>query len=94
MSCSSCMNSIVMPGISAANVARCSSMISSALRLRAEAGFSFTTMSPRFCSVAKRPSSAPVRRANPATSGVAATTASIRCTIRSVSGSDVPSGVQ
>jgi len=54
-------------------------------------GLSFTTMSPRFCSVAKRPSSAPVRRAKPATSGVAATTSSIRCTIRSVSGSDVPS---
>ena len=94
MSCSSCTNSMVMPGICAAKVARCSSMIASALRLRADCGLSFTTMSPRFCSVAKRPSSAPVRLANPATSGVALTTSSMRWTIRSVSASDVPSGVQ
>ena len=69
-------------------------MICSAFRFRADCGLSFTTMSPRFCSVAKRPSSAPVRRAKPATSGVAATTSSTRCTMRSVSASDVPSGVQ
>ena len=94
MSCSSCTNSIVIPGICAAKVARCSSITSSARRLRAPGGLSFTTMSPRFCSVAKRPSSAPVRRAKPATSGVAATTSSIRWTMRSVSASEVPSGVQ
>ena len=51
-------------------------------------------MSPVFCGVANMPSSAPVRRAKLATSGVSFSTSSTRFSIRSVSGSDVPSGVQ
>ena len=94
MSCRSWTNSIVMPGISFSKTPRCSSITSSAVRVLSPRGLSFTTMSPRFCSVAKRPSSAPVRRAKPATSGVPAITVSTRFTIRSVSASDVPSGVQ
>ena len=57
-------------------------------------GLSRTTMSPRFCSVAKSPSSAPVRRDVPATSGVGARIRSTMCTCRSVSASAVPPGVE
>ena len=49
MSCSSMTNSIVMPGICFSKTARCSSMTSSAVRFRADRGFSRTTMSPVFC---------------------------------------------
>ena len=83
-----------MPGSSSSKAPRSSSMTSSELRARWDRGFSRTTMSPVFCAVANRPSSAPVRRAKPATSGVALRTFSMRPTIRSVSGSDVPAGVQ
>ena len=49
MSCSSMTNSIVMPGISFAKIARCASTTSSAARARSERGLSRTTISPVFC---------------------------------------------
>ena len=49
-------------------------------------------MSPVFCSVAKSPSSAPVRRDVPVISGVDARIFSTMCSCRSVSASAVPPG--
>ena len=68
-------------------------MTSPAERERAPRGLRRTSTSPRFCGVAKRPISAPVRRENAATSGVAAITVSTRRSSRSVSASAVPGGV-
>ena len=73
---------------------RTSSITSWLERLRSFCGVRRATMSPVFCSVANSPSSAPVRREIPATSGVASRMRSAMCTCRSVSTSAVPPGVK
>ena len=65
-----CTNSMRSRGTAASIFARTSSMTSAVERSRWLSGLRRTTMSPRFCSVANRPSSAPVRRDVPVISGV------------------------
>ena len=63
-------------------------------RFRCDLGFSFTRISPLFCSVAKSPSSAPVRLEDADFSGSSLTFASICLTSASVSLNEVPAGVR
>ena len=75
-------------------LARTSSITSKLDRFRSLRGFSRTTMSPLFCSVAKSPSSAPSLRDVPATSGSRASIRSATVSWRFDSASDVPPGVK
>ena len=88
-----CTNSMRSRGTAASTLPRISSMTSNdvrvavALRLSAERRYRRV-----FCSVANRPSSAPVRRDVPVISGVEARMFSRMCSWRSVSARAVPPG--
>ena len=87
ISCKTCTNSTSIPGSSRAMRERNSETTSSVPRLRSD--FNFTAMSPRFTSVtAARPSSSPVRREAPCTSGISRIIVSMCPTTRLVSASE------
>ena len=88
------MNSMCRRGTAVPISSRTWSMTAKTSRERRLRGVSRTTMSPEFCAVAKNPSSAPVRRAVPVTSGVAARMLSAMPTSRLVSARAVPPGVK
>src|SRR5882724_5724345 len=89
MSCRIWGNSTITPGALCSICERRSLITSLVPRCRSERGFIFTRMSPRFCSVTKRPNSAPVRRENDAISGIFLMRSSKLRTILSVSARDV-----
>ena len=94
MSCRSWTNSTSIDGTASWILGRRSSITASAERWRWPRGLSRTSRSPLLGSVAKRPSSDPVRRENEATSGVSATSFSTLRICRSVSWIAVPAGVR